>query len=170
MRDFKAMEESGGEGESIGLGLRKEAKKMFRKLHRFRRWKKNQEKGGMKISLTVQESELEGIRRRVRLLLEEGERRRVPKCADLLKYEAQLWTFTKVEGVEPTNNAAERALRPAVVWKKRSYGVESERGSEYAESMLSLRAACRCNRSRCGEVLKGIDSGLSFKGSTSQHF
>jgi transposase len=156
LRDFKAMEESGGEGESIGLGLRKEAKKMFRKLQRFRKWKKNQEKGGVKVSLTVLESQLEESRRRVKLLLEEGARRRVVKCAGLLKYEAQLWTFTKVEGVEPTNNAAERALRPAVVWKKRSYGVESERGSEYAESMLSLWATCRCNRVNAVKYLREL--------------
>jgi hypothetical protein len=144
MRDFKAMQESGADGESIGLGLRKEAEKMFRKMHRFRRWKQVQEKAGVKISPTVLESQLEGIRRRMRLLLEEGVSRGVPKCEGLLKYEASLWTFVKEE-VEPTNNAAERALRRAVVWKKRSYGVESERGAGYVESMLSLWATCQCN-------------------------
>jgi transposase len=156
LRDFQAMCEGGGDGESIGLGLRKEAKKMFRKHHRFRRWKEEQERRGVKVSLTVLESQLEGIRRRVKLLLEEGVRRGVAKCAGLLKYEEQLWTFTREEGAPPTNNAAERALRPAVVWKKRSYGVESERGARYVESMLSLWATCRCNGVNTVEFLREL--------------
>jgi hypothetical protein len=145
LRDFKVMRESGTDGESIGLGLRKEAKKMFRKWHRFRRWREMQEKAGVKVSQTVLESQLEGIRRRIEVLLEEGAVRGVPKCAEILKMEAQLWTFVKEREVEPTNNAAERAIRPAVVWKKCSYGVESERGGRYVESMLSLWATCRRN-------------------------
>jgi transposase len=138
LRDFKAMRESGPDGESIGLGLRKEAKKLFRKLHRFRRWRQTQEKAGVTVS------QLEGIRRRIVVLLEEGVRRGVPKCAGILKMEPQLWMFTKA-GIDPTNNAAERAIRPAVVWKKRSYGVESERGARYVEAMLSIWATCRRN-------------------------
>jgi hypothetical protein len=144
LRDFKAMRESGPDGESTGLGLRKEAKKMFCKLHRFQRWRQRQEEAGVKVSLTVLESQLEGIRRRIVMLLEEGERRGVAKCAGLLKMEPQLWMFVKA-GIDPTNNAAERAIRPAVVWKKQSYGVESERGARYVESMLSIWATCRCN-------------------------
>jgi hypothetical protein len=50
--------------------------------------------------------------------------------------------------MDPTNNATERALRPAVVWKKRSFGVESDRGARYVESMLSQWTTCRCNYSR----------------------
>jgi transposase len=59
--------------------------------------------------------------------------------------EPLLWTFTQEEGIEPTNNSAERAIRPAVLWKKRSFGVESERGGQYVESMLSIWATTQRN-------------------------
>jgi hypothetical protein len=156
LRDFKEIQESGPEGESIGLGLRKEAKKMFRKRHRFQRWKEAQEKAGVKVSLTVLESQLEGIRRRMVVLLEEGVRRGIAKCAGILKVEAQLWTFATKAEVDPTNNAAERAIRPAVVWKKRSYGVESERGARYVETMLSIWATCRCNDVNAANYLREL--------------
>ena len=64
-------------------------------------------------------------------------------CGDLLAKWDHLWTFTEVEGVEPTNNAAERALRPAVLWRKRSQGTRSEGGSRYVAGMLSVAATCR---------------------------
>jgi transposase len=54
-----------------------------------------------------------------------------------LKVEAALWTFARVEGLEPTNNAAERALRPAVLWRKRSFGCHSAGGCRFVERLLS---------------------------------
>lgn len=59
-------------------------------------------------------------------------------CKNLLKREKALWTFARVEGVEPTNNAAERALRRAVLWRKRSFGCKSEAGCRYVERMLTV--------------------------------
>src|SRR5262249_10110285 len=64
-------------------------------------------------------------------------------CRDLTKWWAALWTFARVEGVEPTNNVAERALRPAVLWRKSSFGCESEGGSRFAERLLTVAATCR---------------------------
>jgi len=145
IRDFKAMCASGPEGTAIGTALRKEARLLFRLWHRFKKWKANQEKQGIKVSMTVLESQVRAIRDRVRALLEEGAKRGVPKCGTILKVEALLWTFTQKEGIEPTNNAAEQNIRPAVLWKKRSFGVESERGGQYVESMLSIWATSRRN-------------------------
>src|SRR5262249_56245198 len=54
-----------------------------------------------------------------------------------------LWTFASVEGVEPTNNAAEQALRHAVCWRKTSYGTDSEAGSRFVERVLTVVASCR---------------------------
>jgi len=48
-----------------------------------------------------------------------------------------------VEGAEPTNNGAERALRPAVLWRKGSFGSDSEDGSRFAERLLTVVASCR---------------------------
>ncbi|HEY7492031.1 MAG TPA: transposase, partial [Candidatus Tectomicrobia bacterium] len=46
-------------------------------------------------------------------------------------------------GVETTNNRAERALRFAVMWRKRSHGTHSDKGSQWVERLLSLKETCR---------------------------
>lgn len=59
-------------------------------------------------------------------------------CKELWDHRAHLWTFVEVEGVEPTNNAAEQALRHAVIWRKLSFGTQSARGSRFVERMLTV--------------------------------
>jgi transposase len=95
LRDFKAMSESGAYGEAIGKALRKEANGMFRLWHRFKKWKENREKVGVKVSMTVLESQLQRIRDRIKTLLRKGAELKVPKSGPILKVEPQLWVFTK---------------------------------------------------------------------------
>jgi hypothetical protein len=64
-------------------------------------------------------------------------------CRQLLKHEVRLWVFVNVLDVEPTNNAAERALRPAVIWRKTSFGTQGENGQRFVERMLTIQATCR---------------------------
>jgi transposase len=64
-------------------------------------------------------------------------------CANLLECWPALWTFAAVDGVEPTNNAAERALRPAVLWRKGSFGTQSDDGSRFVERLLTVAATCK---------------------------
>ena len=64
-------------------------------------------------------------------------------CRDLLGVWPALWTFVTSEGVEPTNNAAERALRPAVLWRKGCYGTDSADGSRFVERILTVTTTCR---------------------------
>jgi transposase len=64
-------------------------------------------------------------------------------CAEILKLEPALWTFARAEGLEPTNNAAERALRPAVIKRKRSFGCHSEEGCRFVERLLSVTQTLR---------------------------
>ena len=54
-----------------------------------------------------------------------------------------LWTFVDVEGVEPTNNAAEQALRPAVLWRKGSFGTQSAEGSRFVERIMTVAATLK---------------------------
>ncbi len=54
-----------------------------------------------------------------------------------------LWTFVVEEGVAPTNNRAERALRFAVLWRKMMHGTYNEKGDRWVERILSLRETCR---------------------------
>jgi transposase len=79
-------------------------------------------------------------------------------CAEILKVEAVLWTFARVEELEPTNNATERALRPAVLWRKRSFGCHSEGGCRFVEHLLS---AVQTLRLRGRAVLEYLAEALS---------
>lgn len=82
-----------------------------------------------------------------RALLEIGSTNRVDKaaglCRQLLKLWPALWSFASVPGVEPTNNVAERALRPAVLWRKGCFGSQSAEGERFVARMLSVAATCR---------------------------
>jgi transposase len=62
---------------------------------------------------------------------------------ELVEHGEHLWTFSEVEGVEPTNNAAERALRHAVIWRKLSFGTQSAAGSRFVERLLTVIETCR---------------------------
>ena len=64
-------------------------------------------------------------------------------CQHILDRVDHLWTFLKHEEVEPTNNASERSLRHAVIWRKLSFGTQSAAGSRFVETMLSVIETCR---------------------------
>jgi transposase len=68
--------------------------------------------------------------------------RLVGMCTELYDHRAWLWTFLEVEGIQPTNNASERALRPAVIWRKLSFGTQSARGSRFVETILTVVETC----------------------------
>jgi len=65
---------------------------------------------------------------------------------NLLKRWPALWTFTHTDGVEPTNNHAERGLRGAVIYRKLSLGSQSEQGERTIERLLSASVTCRLQR------------------------
>jgi transposase len=64
-------------------------------------------------------------------------------CADMLAHRAALWNFIEHEGVDPTNNHAERELRAFVLWRKRSFGTQSERGNRFAERLMTVAHTAR---------------------------
>jgi len=64
-------------------------------------------------------------------------------CRQPLKVEPALWLFVTVEGLEPTNNAAERAIRPAVLWRRTSFGSQSQAGSVFVARMLTVVTSLR---------------------------
>jgi len=133
LRDFEAMRGRGGRSEEIGDALLAQAHQMFAWWHRVR-------EGTLKRSTF--RSYMSPLRREVERLLEAGSRCGVPKtagtCRDILKRREALWTFVQVEGVEPTNNTAERSIRPGVLWRKGSFGTQSEEGSRFVESMMTV--------------------------------
>jgi hypothetical protein len=85
------------------------------------------------------------IRQRVESLLLRGyfDARCSSFARELYDHKEWLWTFIDVEGVEPTNNGAEQALRHAVIWRKLSFGTQSASGSRFVERMLTAIETCR---------------------------
>ena len=132
-RDFQAMVDRGGAGAAVGSELLALTGVLFdlwykvRDGTRTRRW----------LRRLVQE-----IRPDVALMLRRGSAcgcaKTAATCRELLRWEPALYTFVFREGVEPTNNRAERALRPAVLWRKRSFGCHSEEGCRFVERLLTV--------------------------------
>jgi len=133
LRDFEAMRGRGGASEEIGEALLAQARQMFTWWHRVREGT---------LTRSTFRSYMTPLRREVERLLVAGSRSGVPKtagtCHDILKRREALWTFVQVEGVEPTNNAAERSIRPGVLWRKGSFGTQSAEGSRFVESMMTV--------------------------------
>jgi transposase len=75
-------------------------------------------------------------------------------CKNLLENFSSLWTFLFTEGVEPTNNHAERCLRPAVIWRKKSFGTRSDYGSEYVARTMSFIMTCKLQARNSFELLQ----------------
>jgi transposase len=61
--------------------------------------------------------------------------------------------LSQPQEVEPTNNAAERALRPAVLWRKNSFGSQSEAGSLFVSKMLTVVTTLRAQDRRVLDYL-----------------
>jgi Transposase IS66 family len=104
------------------------------------------------------------IRLRLKRLLRRHINNPVPAARkiakDLREYGVALWTFARVEGVEPTNNAAERAVRKADLWRKTSFGSASRSGSRFAERMLTV---CESLRSQGRSILDFLVKTLSAR-------
>ena len=75
-------------------------------------------------------------------------------CENLLNLESALWTFTRVEGVEPTNNYMERLVRLAVLWRRRSFGCNSVVGCRFVERILTVVQTCRLRNRNTIEYLR----------------
>ncbi len=137
-RDFQAWIDRGGDGERIGRRLLSLSNRLFRHRHRVR---------DGTLPWSAFQGRMNRLRREVRHALEDGSRcscaRTAATCFEILKVEEGLWTFARVRGIEPTNNAAERALRHAVIWRRISGGTDSEQGSRFVERMLTVVATCR---------------------------
>jgi transposase len=74
-------------------------------------------------------------------------------CNELLPRKEHSWSFLQVAGIEPTNNTAERALRPAVIYRKLSFGTHSDSGSRYLERILTVSKTCRLQNRNASEYL-----------------
>jgi transposase len=163
-RDFQAMIDRGGDGEAIGRRLLSLSDQLFHHWHRVR---------DGTLEWSPFQREMSGLGGEVKQALLEGSQcpcaKTAASCFEILKVEEGLWTFARVKGVEPTNNAVERALRHAVFWRRISGGTASVDGSRFVERMLTVVATCRqqgrnvldylsvCfEADRCGQALPSL--------------
>jgi transposase len=139
IRDFQALVDSGdGQAKRLGHDLLREVKAMFALWDRVRDGTLSRR--GFKSQITPIRGAVEGLLLRG---VFSGNGRLTGMCDALWRDRENLWTFIEVEGVEPTNNQAERALRHAVIWRKLSFGTQSPAGSRFLETMLTVIETCR---------------------------
>jgi transposase len=138
LRDFERLVLRGGEAKKLGLAAIAEIKAIFALWHRFRR---------AEISRAALRRQMKPIQDRFYDLLIEGTQCSHTKagslCAKLVPLWRCLWLFLRVPGLEPTNNAGERDLRKAVLWRKGSFGSESDRGCLYVSRILTAVGSLR---------------------------
>ena len=133
IRDFQKLIDRGGPEKSIGEQARDVAGSLFAVWRDF--------KAGQIDRETLLRC-LRPLRAKLKTILEDGVRLEGYKCAvfceNLLYLEPALWTFMRCEGVEPTNNHAERTLRTGVLWRKLSFGSQSDRGCQFVARILTV--------------------------------
>jgi len=146
IREFQKIAERGGESQLIGEGLLEQARQLFELWHRVRDSTLTREgfaAAVVEIRDAVQQWLAEGAAHEVARGDKSARARTARTCRELLKVEPALWLFVRVAGIEPTNNAAERALRPAVIWRRTSLGTQSALGSQFVARMLTVTLTLR---------------------------
>jgi transposase len=138
IRDLIKIAERGGKSADIGNRILEYAREMFHMWHQLR-------------TGTLSRLEFQAAMKPIREGVEEilsagatcGHSKTQKTCENLLKVKVALWTFVDFEGIEPTNNAAERSIRSYVLWRKNSFGTQAERGNLFVERMMTVSATCR---------------------------
>jgi transposase len=136
-RQFAAMSEATGEMGVVGAALCEQADALFHVWRRFER---------ERLGRATLARWMAPVRAEVPALLARGAtlgHALSGRCREILRLAGALFTFVEVEGVGPTNNAAERAIRKAVLWRKGSYGTQSLGGRLFVGRILSVVATLR---------------------------
>ena len=154
LRDFEKISERNGTSKKIGMKLIRLTEQMFRY---WRKVKHNEKtKAQFQKYMTKKIPEFEK-------LLRNGTRCKNKKtkgmCKEILKLKNALWTFVRKEGVEPTNNLAERTIRTHVIWTKTSFGTQSKVGTLYMERVLTVVGSCKLQQRNVLEFMTSAVNG-----------
>lgn len=148
-RDLTAMAERKGASQAIGEALLRREQRLFRWWHRVRDGTLSREQFIEQVGY-LRRGFKAVLQEAAALPIEQNEKTSLAKTVRtarrLLKIEAALWTFVYTSAVEPTNNAAERALRPAVIWRRTSFGSQSHSGSLFVARMLTVTTSLKAQR------------------------
>ena len=166
-REFIKISERSGVSTELGTDLIKQQEKLFELWHRVR-------------DGTLERSEfqllVQFIRANLKSSLEEaanyqiGTKEKTPlaktvrTCRQLLLVEPALWLFVSALDVEPTNNAAERAIRPAVIWRRTSFGSQTSAGSVFVARMLTVLTTLKSQKRNVVEFM--VQSVIANRGGT----
>ena len=141
IRKFIAFSERDGPAGTIGKELVEYCEVLFETYHAF---------VDGEISRRVFRERMAPVRLQVEALLQKaavaGIKHLSGSCQDIIAHKDALWTFVDRVGVEPTNNHAERELRAFVLWRKKSFGSQSERGDRFAERIMTAAHSLRKQR------------------------
>lgn len=139
-RDFQKISERPGVAGLIGRKLLKAYRRVFK-------FYKTEYQPGASPLWKKQKKRVNYFRRKMMKLLDEGARcSHAPTartCRNIMESADSLWNFFDLTNVPPTNNHAERQLRPLVISKKLSFGTQSDRGSRFIERIFSVTTTCR---------------------------
>jgi len=149
LREFQKIAERGGTSQPIGEGLLAQARHLFKLWHRVRDGTLSRAAFAaavVEIRAAVQHWLAEGAAYRTARGEQSARARTARPCRGLLKVENAFRLFVRVAGLEPTNNTAERALRPAVIWRRTSLGTQSTGGSEFVARRLTVVLTLRAQQ------------------------
>jgi len=132
-RDFRALVDLGGKGKKVGNELLAFTQDVFHWWSRVRDG--TMARRSMRTYINEQRPWLRDLLKRG---CTSGCAKTEALCSQLLELEPALWTFLRHEGVEPTNNRAERAVRKGVLWRKKSFGCSSDAGCRFVERILTV--------------------------------
>lgn len=151
LRDFERIAARAGEAGRIGRWLRTYGQVLFRWHHRY-------QKG--ELDAATYQRRMAWLRGRLRRRLEQGAQawhaKTAGTCKRILQVEPALWTFVAYPEVPPTNNRAERALRPFVIWRKLSLHTQAKRGDLFLERILTVVETCRLQGKPVAEYLTSV--------------
>jgi len=138
LRDFAAVAERGGASKALGSACLAVADRLFARWYQVREG--TLDRAAFTLLVAPLQAELHALLQ-TGVAVSHAKTRHL--CENLLAIEPALWTFVTVSGVEPTNNSAERALRRAVLWCRRSFGTQSAAGSRFVERILTAVTTLR---------------------------
>jgi transposase len=140
-RDFQKLVERGGAAKDIGEAGLQAVERIFDWWHQFR---------GGGLDREQLQQQITPVRQTLRAALAAGcavdDAKANAFCENVLAIEAALWTFTRHEGVDPTNNHMERLLRPGVLWRKNAFGCHSDDGCRFVERILTVVQTLRLQK------------------------
>jgi hypothetical protein len=138
LRDFTAVAERGGASKALGTVCLDLGDRLFARWYQLRDG--TLDRATFTLLLAPLQAELRAVLE-TGVAISHAKTRHL--CEHLLAIEPALWTFVTVSGVEPTNNSAERALRRAVLWRRRSFGTQSVAGSRFVARILTAVSTLR---------------------------